>query len=107
MNISYLIGNLTKEPEKVEGNSKSLCKLNLAVSENYTDKDGNRPVHFFNVAVWGVLADNCMKFLHKGSKICVVGKLNPREYEKDGQKKYVMEIVATEIEFLNTPKKDS
>jgi single-strand DNA-binding protein len=106
MNISFVIGSLTKEPEKVEGNlSKTLARLNIAVRENYTDKDGNRPVQFFNVSVWGALAENCLKYLHKGSKVAIVGKIQNRMWEADGIKKYNTEIVASEIEFISTPQK--
>lgn len=106
MNISFILGSLTKEPEKVEGNlSKTLARLNIAVRENYTDKDGNRPVQFFNVSVWGALAENCLKYLHKGSKIAIVGKIQNRMWEADGIKKYNTEIVASEIEFISTPQK--
>lgn len=106
MNLCYLIGNLTKEPEQIEGTQKSLCKLNIAVNSNYTTADGQRPVQYFNVAVWGVLADNCIKYLKKGSKIAVCGKLQTRTWEdNDGNKRYAQEIVANEIEFLTTPRK--
>lgn len=105
MNVSYLIGNLTNNPEKVEGTNKTLCKLNIAVNANYTEADGTRPVQFFNVAVWGVLADNCLKHLNKGSKVAVVGKLQTRSWEgKEGEKHYTTEIVANEVEFLTSPK---
>lgn len=105
MNVSYLIGNLTNNPEKVEGTNKTLCKLNIAVNANYTEADGTRPVQFFNVAVWGVLADNCLKYLNKGSKVAVVGKLQTRSWEgKEGEKRYTTEIVANEVEFLTSPK---
>ena len=103
MNISYLIGNLTKDPQKVEGTKSSLCKLNLAVRENYTTADGERPTQFFNVAVWGAVADNCMKYLKKGSKVAVLGKIQNRDWEQDGVKRYSVEIVASEIEFISTP----
>lgn len=102
MNITFLIGNLTKKPELVKGLDKSLCKLILAVRENYTDADGNRPTQFFNVAVWGKLAENCVKYLDKGSKIAVLGKTQNRRWEDaEGQKHYAIEVVANEIEFLN------
>lgn len=104
MNISILVGNLTKEPQKVELDGKSLCKLNIAVSENFT-KDGERPSQFFNVAVWNKMADICLKYLKKGSKVAVIGKIQNRSWEdKDGVKHYANEIVASEIEFLSTPK---
>ena len=103
MNINFLIGNLTKQPEKIEGTQKSLCKFSIAVKENYTNKDGERPLSFFTIVVWGVLADNCVKYLKKGSKVGVVGKLQTRTWEdNDGNKRYATEIVASEIEFLST-----
>ena len=107
MNITMLVGNLTKDPEMIQGTDKSLCKLNIAVRENYTKEDGTRPSQFFNVAVWGKIAESCSKFLKKGSKIAVVGKMQNRTWEdKDSNKKYAMEVVASEIEFLSTVKKD-
>jgi single-strand DNA-binding protein len=107
MNISYILGNLTKEPERIEGvQNKTLARLNIAVRENYTDKDGNRPVQFFNVSVWGALAENCLKYLHKGSKVAIIGKIQNRKWEADGVVRYNTEIVANEIEFISTPKKD-
>ena len=106
MNISYILGNLTKEPERIDGvQSKTLTRLNIAVRENYTDKDGTRPVQFFNVSVWGALAENCLKYLHKGSKVAIIGKIQNRKWEADGVVRYNTEIVANEIEFISTPQK--
>ena len=107
MNLQILVGNLVKEPDKVDLEGKTLCKLNIAVNENYTDKDGNRPVQYFDIVVWGQLADNCLKYLTKGSKVAVVGKSQTRVWEtKDGEKRYAREVVASEIEFLSTKKKE-
>ena len=107
MNLVFLVGNLTKDPDKINIESKTMCKLNIASNDNYTDKDGNRPVQYFDIVVWGKLADNCLKFLAKGSKIAVVGKSQTRAWEtKDGEKRYAHEIVASEIEFLVTKKKE-
>lgn len=108
MNISFLVGNLIKDPQKVELNGKSLCKISIAVNENFTKEDGTRPVQFFSVAVWGKVAENCLKFLKKGSKVGVVGKIQNRCWEDEkGVKKYAQEIVASEIEFLSSPKGNS
>lgn len=106
MNVCYLVGNCTKDAEMVQGTEKPLCKLNLAVRENYTKEDGTRPSQFFNVAVWGKVGESCGKYLKKGSKVAIVGKMQNRTWEQDGVKKYAFEIVATEVEFLSTPKKD-
>lgn len=107
MNLQLLVGNLTKDPDKVDLEGKTLCKLNVAVNENYTDKDGNRPVQYFDIVVWGQLADNCIKYLTKGSKIAVVGKSQTRVWEtKEGEKRYAREVVASEIEFLSTKRSE-
>lgn len=104
MNLLFIIGNLTKEPEKVDGVSSTLCKLNVAVNENFTKEDGTRPVQYFNVTVWNKLGDNCLKYLKKGSKVGILGKIQNRSWEdKDGNKRYAQEIVASEIEFLSSP----
>lgn len=104
MNNVQIIGNLTKDPQKVDGIDKTLCKLNVAVNEDYTKEDGTRPVDYFTVVVWGKPAENCLKYLKKGNKIGVVGKLKNRSWEADGGKKYVTEIMASSVEYLNTKK---
>ena len=103
MNICYLIGNLTRQPQEVELENKQLCKLTVAVKENFT-VNGERPTQFFNVAVWGALATNCLRYLDKGSKVAVAGRLQTRSWDDNGTKKYAVEIVATEVEFLSSPK---
>ena len=101
------IGNLTREPELVQGTQKPLCRLNMAVNDNYVDKDGNRAVEFLNVIVWGKTAENCVKFLNKGSKISVVGKVQTRKWEdENGNTKFAVEVVAQEIEYLSLKKKE-
>lgn len=105
MNLCFVVGNLTREPEEIKGTQKTLCKMCVAVSENYTKEDGTRPVQYFNITSWGALADNCLKFLTKGSKIAVLGKMQTRSWEdENGNKKYATEITATEIEFVYTKK---
>lgn len=101
MNKVVLIGNLTKKPELVDINENKLTKISVAVTENYTNLKGEKPVSFFNVIAWGKLGENCVKYLDKGSKVGIEGKLQNRKYEKDGETKYVFEIVAEEIEYLS------
>jgi len=99
MNICFLVGNLTKDPQRI--NNTQMVRLNLAVNDSYTKADGTRPTDYFNVIVWGKIADTCEKYLSKGKKISVTGKMQNRAYEKDGQKRYRFEIIATDIEFLS------
>lgn len=95
------IGNLTKDVEKVSDN---LAKFTIAIPEDYVKEDGERPVQFFTIICWNKLAENCAKYLTKGSKVFVCGKLQNRSYEKDGITRYLTEIVAKEIEFLSIKK---
>lgn len=99
------VGNLTKDPETgVTPSGVSVCKFSIAINRNFTKEDGTRDVDFFNVVTWRNLADNCARFLQKGNKVAIVGKLQNRQYEaKDGTKRNVTEIIAEQVEFL-TPK---
>lgn len=103
MNKVFLIGNLTRDPElSTTSSGVSLCRLSLAVSRRFANADGTRETDFFNITVWRNDAENCSRYLNKGSKIAVVGSLQNRTYEVDGVKRYATDIVASEIEFLNS-----
>ena len=54
-----------------------------------------------NVVVWRTLAESCVKYLKKGSKVAISGSIQTRSYEKNGQKQYITEIVAEQVEFLS------
>ena len=101
MNKVIEIGNLTRDPEySTTPNGTAVCKMSIAVNRNFTNANGKRETDYFNVVAWRTLADNCAKYLEKGKKIAVVGSLQTRSYESNGEKKYVTEIMADEIEFL-------
>lgn len=102
MNKVYLIGNLTRDPELAETSSGiKVCRFAIAVNRTYAGSDGNRETDFFNITVWRTQAENCGRYLKKGSKVAVVGSLQNRSYEdKDGIKRNVTDIVASEVEFL-------
>lgn len=104
MNKVYLIGNLTRDPELAETNSGiAVCRFAIAVNRTYSNSEGNREVDFFNITVWRTQAENCGKYLKKGSKVAIVGSLQTRTYEdKDGVKRNVTDIIASEVEFLST-----
>lgn len=102
MNKVYLIGNLTRDPELAETTSGiKVCRFAIAVNRTYAGSDGNRETDFFNITVWRTQAENCGRYLKKGSKVAIVGSLQNRSYEdKDGIKRNVTDIVASEVEFL-------
>lgn len=114
-NITYNImqqiiftGNLGKDPEVKEfENGGSVANFTVGVTERgYKTKDGKEiPDHteWFNCVAKNGLAKIVKQYLKKGNKVLVVGKMKTREYEKDGQKKYVAEVIADNLELL-TPK---
>lgn len=97
---TFLIGNLTKDPDVVKTTNGEICKFSVAVN-----KKQKKETQFYNVTCFGKMGENCVKFLKKGNKVAIKGEPNLREYEKDGVKKFAFEIVADEVEFL-TPKKE-
>ena len=105
MNKVFLIGNLTRDPELSTTNSgASVCKFGLAVQRRFTNKQtGEREVDFFDVTVWSAQGENCHKYLRKGNKACVTGRVEIRTYDKDGVKMKAVDIIADEVEFLTSP----
>lgn len=103
MNKCVLIGNLTKDPElKTTPSGVPVCAFSIAVNRPHKGADGNREVDFFNIITWRGLAENCAKYLTKGKKAAVTGEIQNRSYEdKDGNKRYVTEIIASDVEFLS------
>lgn len=107
MNKVFLIGNITKDLElSTTGNGVKFCRFTLAVSRNYTPKDKDareRETDFLPVVVWRAQAENCARFLKKGSRAAIVGSIQTRSYDDNtGNKRYVTEIVADEVQFLST-----
>lgn len=105
LNKVTLIGNLGSNPEikVLDGNIK-VAKFSLATTESYQDKDGNMQseTEWHNVVAWRTLADLTDKYLLKGSRIYLEGKLKTRSYEdKDDRKKYVTEIIAESFIMLD------
>ncbi len=102
MNKVFLIGNLTRDPERSETNSGvSVCHFGLAVNRGYSSQDAERQVDFFNVTAWRGTADNVARFCKKGSKVAVSGSIQMRTYEDNaGQKRTAVDIIANEVEFL-------
>ncbi len=103
MNKVILIGNLTRDPELATTNSGiSYCRFSLAVPKRFT-AGGEREAEFINIVVWRGQAENCAKYLKKGSKAAIVGNIQTRSYDaQDGSKRYVTEVVAEEVEFIGS-----
>lgn len=105
VNKVIIIGRLGQDPEmKAIGQGTTVTRLNIATSENWTGKDGQKQerTEWHRVVVWGKLAEICGKYLAKGRQVYVEGRLQTRSWEDNGQKKYSTEIVATTVQFLGS-----
>ena len=107
MNKAILTGNLTKDPElKTTQSGISVCRFTIAVKRKFKDAQGNQVTDFIPVITWRGIAESCAKYLTKGRKAAVIGEIQTRSYDaQDGTKRYVTEIIASEVEFL-TPKQE-
>ena len=106
-NKVFLAGNLTRDPElKYTPQGVAVCTMGIAVNRTFKGNDGEqkKEVQFFTVVVWQKQAENCGKYLTKGSPVHIEGRLQNRSWEKDGQKRTVTEIVAESVQFLGAPK---
>ena len=102
INKVIIVGRLGKEPELKDVGQSQVCKFSVATSEKWTDKNGQKQerTEWHNIVVWGKLADICGTYLKKGSEVYIEGKLQTESYEKDGQKKYITNIVAATVQFI-------
>lgn len=103
MNKAILIGRLTKDPElKTTGSGVSVCSFTLAVNRRFKNADGGYDADFINCVAWRQQAEFITKYCSKGSMIGVVGNIQTRNYEKDGQRVYVTEIMVEEVQALSS-----
>mgnify|MGYP002634553104 CR=1 FL=1 len=101
VNKVFLIGNLGKDPEyKTTQQGTSVCSFSVATSTK--GANGQEETSWHNITTWEKTADNCHKFLRKGSKVCVEGRLKYSMYEKDGAKVYRTDIVGERVTFLSS-----
>jgi single-strand DNA-binding protein len=108
MNKVILIGNLTRDPDARQTPSGvPVTTFSIAVNRPVSNQQGEREADFFNIVTWRKLAETCAKYLAKGRKVGVVGRLQTRSYDDNtGQKRWVTEIIADEVEFLTARSED-
>ena len=108
MNKSILLGRLTKNPEikLSQKNNTKVANFTLAVNRKYVAPGEERKADFINIVAYSKLAEFVEKYLKQGLQICVCGRIQTRTYEdKNGQKRYITEIIAEEIDFADSFKK--
>jgi single-strand DNA-binding protein len=100
LNKVLLLGNLGADPElKVTQGGQAILKLRLATTESYLDRNQTRQerTEWHSVTLWGKRGEALAKFLQKGERIFVEGRIQTSSYEKDGEKRYRTEVVANNI----------
>ena len=108
MNKVILIGRLTKDVDlKYTQEGKAVANFTLAVNRPFKNQQGEREADFIRIVVWGKQAENCANYIGKGRLVAVEGRLQIRSYEgQDGQRKYITEVVAETVKFLDRPKEE-
>lgn len=115
MNNAVLIGRMAREPElKFLQSGLAVCNFTLAIDKNLSkdkkqeyESKGYPTADFINIVVYGKQAENCANYLDKCRLTAVQGRIQTRSYEaKDGTRRYVTEVVANHVEFLEWKKKD-
>lgn len=105
LNLCQFIGRLGKDPEtRMMPNGTAVVNIALAVGDDYKDKAGNRveQTEWVRIVVFGKLGGIVTAYCVKGSRIYISGKMKTRSWEKDGVKQYSTEIVASEIQLLDS-----
>ena len=104
INQVILMGNLTRDPElRTTPSGQSVCSFSLAVNRSWQCQDGSQQdaVDYFDITAWGKLGELVNQYLSKGRKCLVQGRLSQRSWEQDGQKRSKVEVVASDVTFLD------
>ena len=103
MNSVTIIGNLTKDPElRSTNDGVSVCGFTVAVNRPKTRTNQDPGADYFNVSAWRQKGEVCAKYLTKGSKVCVTGRISLRTWEKEDKHGASLEVAADEVEFLSS-----
>lgn len=102
-NKTIIIGRLGNDPELQKGSKVDYCKFTLS---NTVVKDGVEEIQWHQIAAFGKQAKLCSDHLHKGDLVCIEGRIDRKKYEKDGETKSSVTIIAERITFLSSKRKD-
>ena len=104
MNKVILCGNLTKDPDvRYTQNGKAMARMSIAINQGYGD---NKTTEYFNLVAWEKTAQLCEKYLRKGSKVLVEGRLKNNNYKDNkGVQHYAVDVIVTSLEFMDSKKK--
>ena len=99
MNQVTLIGRLTKDPElKYTQGGKAFCKFSIAVTREFNRDEAD----FISCVAWDKRAETIAEYLRKGRRIAIQGRLNVRNYEQNGESKWITEVIVDKFDFIDT-----
>lgn len=110
MNKVVLIGRLTKDVELryTQTNNTAVASFSLAVNRKFVKTGEERQADFFNIIAWNKLAETISKYLFKGNQVAISGRLETRSWDDaNGQKHYVTEVIAEEVDFIEPRNKQN
>jgi single-strand DNA-binding protein len=111
LNQVTLMGNLTRDPELRQiPSGQSVCSFSLALNRSYKDSSGEwqEATDFIDIVAWAALGERVAQYLTKGRRCLVQGRLQSRSWEQDGQKRNKVEVLASDVTFLDgNPNGDS
>ena len=105
MNKIILIGRLTKDVELkyTQSTNTAVASFSLAVNRRFVRDGEERQADFFNVIAWNKLAETAANYLKKGQQVAITGRLQNRTWDDaDGNKHYITEVIAEELEFIES-----
>lgn len=103
LNQAVLVGRITGEPEvKKTESGKKVTNLTLAVPRSYKNENGEYDTDFINCSLWNSIAESVSQYCHKGDLVGIKGRIQTDTYEKDGEKKFAMQLVAEKVTFLSS-----
>lgn len=103
LNQVILVGRLTDDPKiNASDKGKKIATVTLAVGRSFKNQDGIYETDFIRCILWDGIAVNTKEYCKKGDVVGIKGRLQVESYEKDGQKKYVTNVVAEKVTFLSS-----
>ena len=99
------MGNLTRDPElRQTPNGQNVCGFSIALNRSYKDSSGEwqEATDYVDIVAWGPLGERVSQYLSKGRRVLVQGRLQSRSWEQDGQKRSKLEVIASDVTFLDS-----
>ena len=105
LNQVTLMGNLTRDPElRQTPGGQSVASFSLALNRSYKDQGGQwqEATDYIDIVAWGPLGERVSQYLSKGRRCLVQGRIQSRSWEQDGQKRNKVEVLASDVTFLDS-----